>query len=347
MNNPYTFRGPIHDSPMFFGRAHELSEIGAFLCHTQSVSVVGPCRIGKTSLVLHLMRAETLVSLGLGVEDLFVYINCQALSNIHQNEIFGVLCSEVGAALHNIGLELEPVLESAITDPSWSAFEAALRRLNRRGLRVVIILDEFEYLTTNPNLDVSLFNAFRSIAGRLRVVYLICSEQPLIELTYLNNSNKILSSPFFNIFAQIDLGLFSKAEAINLIRKPMEAAGIAVSSQLEDFIYQLVGGHPLAIHIACFHAMNNPSDLAQIELYTKQELKAYFQFCWDKLNPVERDILRHLDKAGIQETNNPLLRTNIRNLTRKCLLVQEGKSYKYQSMAWAEFIETEEKFDSV
>jgi hypothetical protein len=127
------------------------------------------------------------------------------------------------------------------------------------------MLDEFEQLTMNPHVDVGFYNALRSAAGRLRLVFLTASAQPLIELTYFDSSKKILSSPFFNIFAQLYLGLLSESEARELIRAPIEAAGIKVNSRLEDFIYELVGGHPLALQIACFHAWDNPEDLPEIE----------------------------------------------------------------------------------
>ena len=58
MNNPYIYRGPVRNAQMFFGREHELREIVAFLNGNQSVSVVGPRKIGKTSLLFHLMRTE-------------------------------------------------------------------------------------------------------------------------------------------------------------------------------------------------------------------------------------------------------------------------------------------------
>ena len=63
MNNPYTSRGPLQDARMFFGRANDLNEIGAYLHGNQSVSIVAPRKIGKTSLMLHLMRPETIAAL--------------------------------------------------------------------------------------------------------------------------------------------------------------------------------------------------------------------------------------------------------------------------------------------
>jgi len=338
LNNPYTSRGPLHDARLFYGRVHDLNEIGTFLRGNQSVSLVGPRKIGKTSLMLHLMRAETMAALRIGGGNLFVYMDCQTLSSGQHDEIFAHFYTEIAAALRAHGLQPEPALKAAVSKPTRFAFEGALRKLNQRGLRVVLMLDEFEQLTTNPQVDVNFYNALRSAAGRLRLVFLTASARPLIELTYSERSQNILSSPFFNIFAPLFLGLLSETEARNLIRAPMEASGIVVSSRLENFIYQLAGGHPLALQIACFHAWDSPDDLYQIELRTMQELEAHFQYYWHNLSPAERDVLRHPSEAGLREAGDPALRVTFRNLIRKCLLLQMRGSYIYPSRAWAEFV---------
>ena len=347
MNNPYTPGCPVLDAGMFYGRAYDLSEIQAFLNGNQSVSIVGPHKIGKTSLMRHLMRAEPMTGGGIGRENLFVYIDCQSLSTRRQDEIFAAFCTEMAAALHTQGLEPEPALEVAASNPAWTACEGAVRKLNQRGLRVVLMLDDFEQLTINPHVEVNFYNALRSAAGRLRLAFLTCSTRPLIELTYFEASKKILSSPFFNIFAQLFLGLLSESEARNLIRTPLEAAGILVRAWLEDFIYQLAGGHPLALQIACFHAWDSPEDFQEIERHTMQDLDPYFKFDWQDLSPAEREVLCHptgvlhdSTKVSLQEAGNPALAIVLRNLKRKCLLVQTGGSYGYPSNAWAEFIST-------
>jgi Novel STAND NTPase 2 len=338
MNNPYTSRGPLQDAGMFYGRTDELNEIAAFIRGNQSVSIVAPRKIGKTSLMLHLMRPETLAALGFGRGDLFAYIDCQALSASRQDEIFASFCTEIAAALHTHKLEPEPSLKAAVSAPTWSGFELALRKLSQRNLRVALMLDEFEQLTMNPHIDVSFYNVLRAAAGRMRLVFLTASAQRLIDLTYFDSTKKILTSPFFNIFAQVYLYLLSETEANELIRTPMQAAGMVVSPQLQDFIYRLAGGHPLALQIACFHAWDNPEDLPKIELQTIQELEAHFLYYWHNLSPFEQEVLRHPAEAGLQEGGNPALAVVLSGLIRMCLLVRSGGSYSYPSKAWAEFV---------
>lgn len=338
MDNPYTSRGPVQGARMFFGRADELSEISTFLHGNQSVSIVGPDGIGKTSLMVHLMRTEVKDSLGIGSDNLFAYISCHALSDCTHNELLAFFCQVLTAALHASCLEAEPALLAVISNPTWFSFDLALHKLNQRGLRVVLILDDFEQLSRNPKLDINFYNALRSLASRLQVVYLTCSNQPLSGLTNFNDSKSVLSSPLFNIFTQIYLGLLSEAEAREMIRKLMEAAGISVSSQLENIIYSLVGGHPLALQVACAHACENTGDFHKIESQTGQELEGHFHNCWVNLSPAERDVLQHPMESGLHEDSDPSLRIILRDLKRKCLLASVDGSYRYPSQAWAEYV---------
>lgn len=154
MSNPYIYRGAVRTPEMFFGRQHELQEIAAFLNGNQSVSVVGPRKIGKTSLLLQLMRPQTWPSLGLTENNLFVYLDCEVLGESNHEEIFGHIASEIQLALEDRHLPEEPAIALAVESPTRLSFEGAIRKLNRRDLRVVIILDEFERLSANTSLNV-------------------------------------------------------------------------------------------------------------------------------------------------------------------------------------------------
>ena len=183
------------------GRTQELDEIAGFLRCGQSVSLVGPPRSGKTLLLLHLMHSATSPGTGLDRDNLFVYLDCESLATTSPPAIFGRFAGAMAAALAERGLGTEPGLESEAVNPTRLAFETAVRKLNQRGLRVVLILDGFEWLSGNPDLDVAFYNVLRSIAGRYQLVFLTASVRPLIELTYSSHANNVVSSPFFNIFA--------------------------------------------------------------------------------------------------------------------------------------------------
>ncbi len=201
MNRRDGLRDPEQISAPFMGRTQELTEIATFLRCDQSVSIVGPPRSGKTALLWHLMRSTTWPGLGLDGDNLFVYQDCEALGAITPTVIFGRFLRGMAKALAERSLPMEAMLETASAQPTRLAFEAAVRKLNQRRLRVVLILDAFDQLSGNPHLDVSFYNVLRSIAGRYQLVFLTASVRPLIELTYASQREDIVSSPFFNIFA--------------------------------------------------------------------------------------------------------------------------------------------------
>ena len=64
---------------------------------------VGGRKIGKTSLLFHLMRPEVQAGLRLGDKNLCVYLDCEVLGDIQTEEIFGQFALEMDAALEARG----------------------------------------------------------------------------------------------------------------------------------------------------------------------------------------------------------------------------------------------------
>jgi energy-coupling factor transporter ATP-binding protein EcfA2 len=177
--------------------AAALAEIAALLRNGQSVALVGPAGRGKSAL-LRAVAAEFDLSGGL-----VTYLDGATLRATSVPDLFGWLAAGVCATLDARGLPSEPALDAAVAEPGRLPFELAVRRLNQRGLSIVLAIDSFEHLCASPQATIQFFNALRSAAGRFRLVFLTASTRPLFDLTYANASEHILSSPFFNIFAQI------------------------------------------------------------------------------------------------------------------------------------------------
>jgi tRNA A-37 threonylcarbamoyl transferase component Bud32 len=337
-SNPYLSRGPVRSQEMFFGRTLELREIANFLRGNQSVSIVGPRKVGKTSLLFHLMRPHVYEELGIPGGTLICYLDCEVFGGESAAEVFQQFAAELRGEIESRGLPEEPALESACREPSRLAFEAALRALNRRGLPVVIILDEFERLSANPNLDVHFFNALRSIAGRFQLAFVTASASPLIDLTYSGKSQEILSSPFFNIFAPIFLGLLPEPDARDLIFQPSELAGKPFPLEIQNFLYEYSGGHPLILQVACFHAFTLSVFRDEIEKRTAQEMQAHFEYSWRNLSEEQQRILLDIPKGTAAIPATPASGGVLRDLESKCLIRRTNGGYAYTSKAWADFL---------
>jgi tRNA A-37 threonylcarbamoyl transferase component Bud32 len=336
--NPYLSRGPVRSQEMFFGRDHELHEIANFIKGNQSVSIVGPRKIGKTSLVFHLMRPQISEELGIASGTLVCYLDCEVLGQESAAEVFQQFAAELRAEVESRGQPEEPALETACLSPSRLAFEGAIRALNRRGMQVVMVLDEFERLSANPQLDVNFFNALRSIAGRFHLVFLTASASPLIELTYSARSQDILSSPFFNIFAPVFLGPLPEKDARDLIFKPSERAGKPFPLPIQNFLLEYSGRHPLILQIACFHAFTLSVYQDEIERRTAQEMQAHFEYSWRNLSEEQKRVLRELPKSADRPSATTSVHAVYRELESKCLIRQTQGRYEYASKAWADFL---------
>ena len=102
----------------------------------------------------------------------------------------------------------------------------ALRRLRDTGLEVVLMLDEFESLARNAQFEPDFYGELRSLAGELGLVILTASKRSLYDLTYENSST--LSSPFFNIFSEMPIGLMTDDDARQILIELSGQAGHGV-----------------------------------------------------------------------------------------------------------------------
>ncbi len=337
--NPYVSRGPVRSAEMFFGRKNDLLEIANSLKGNQSVSLVGPRKIGKTSLLFHLLRPSVAGELGLGEGQLVCYLDCEALGEESPAGVLGQFAVELAAELEASGEADEAELRKACAAPTRLGFESAVRALNRRGLRIVIILDEFERLSANSRLDVHFFNALRSLAGRFQLAFLTASASPLIDLTYSGRSREILSSPFFNIFAPLDLGLFSEADAMDLIQTPAARSGRPFPPELQNLLRRLAGGYPLILQVACFHAFEEPGNPAGMEEQTAREMQSHFEYAWRNLTDSEKRVLLGANQLTLSDSRRGPDAIVLRNLEQKCFLVPSDGKYVYPAKAWSDFLE--------
>jgi hypothetical protein len=336
--NPYSSRKPIRSAEMFFGRSRELLEIAQFLRGDQSVSLDGPLGIGKTSLLLHLARPRTAAELGLWNGSLVSYVDCVALEEESSRGVFRHFATMLIVEMESRGLPEEAELRKAAASPSRLAFESAVRALNRRGLQVVFLLDHFERLSVNPRFDLPFFNALRSAAGRFRLAYLTASASPLIDLTYSGRSGEILSSPFFNIFAPLHLGLLPEEDARDLIQKPAQRTGRPFSADISNFLHRLAGGHPLILQTACRYAVECPDDRAGIEERTIREIKPYIENIWRNLTAIEKRTLLGVAGKSFSNSISGSDAAVLGRLERQCLLIQENGRYVSPCKVWMDFL---------
>lgn len=237
MPSPFYFGG--HVAPdQFVGRRAELQRIFAALevKHTrqlQSISVVGPRRIGKSSLLFYLASryAEHLVEF---TRYRIAYVNlhdadCKTQSGL----LFKILQS--------LRLASAPGKKIVLTE-----FQNKIRAFSAANGLPVVCLDEFEALLEKPEeFPNDLYDSWRYLMDENAIGFVTASKTPLSKLA---KSNKF-TSPFFNIFILLSLGILTPDEAQALADRGL--IGDRPFTRIErDLVLTLGERHPYKLQVA-------------------------------------------------------------------------------------------------
>lgn len=342
-SNPFSHRGrPIHQSHQFFGRQQEIRQVLDDLQSGQSVSIVGPRRIGKTSLSRVLPSAYRDAAVNAPRDTCFVYFDCSTCHGVTA----GVLCSMLAEAMHDAlrqhDLDL-PARDKIARSLAFREFSDFVQDIARQGVRLILILDEFDLLSQNPYLDFTFFSALRGLASRDAITFLTISLKPLLALTFVDAST--LTSPFFNIFANLPLGLLAPEEAQQLLVEIAQSGSLAFALPLLAFLLDLAGCHPLFLQIAGHHAyawqsVHSETSLArgkdEITHRFMAEARSHYEYFWRKLSAPEQKQLLLL--PAVDHINQRALRL----LAEASLVVKADGRYRFVSGGFRRFAQHKE-----
>lgn len=323
LNNPFYHRGAIRHAADFYNRDAEINQILGLLQKGQSVSLIGPRRIGKSSLLIHLARPEVRVKTALEPpKSFFVLIDCQEFGGSPPEEIYEALLD----GLLNAAEEADVEIASAQAPGTYRALDRALHQVSKAGISVVVLLDEFELLAANKQLTPYFFARLRGLTTKYGLAYLTASQRPLFDITA---EEEILSSPFFNIFVTLPMGMFSSETAVNLLKFRMESGEQTFSDELCQYLVELVGASPFFLHIAGYHAyqaitqdtsLASRADFAKLDDPIEIEADSHLGYLWQNLTPDEQYALAIAD--------GPI--DSLRLLEQQCLLQPNPGSDGYQ-----------------
>lgn len=335
VHNPFFHRGAIRQSKDFFGRKAEIQEILGLLHNGQSVSLIGARRIGKSSLLLHLCRPEAKENAGKDFRTVFVNVDCQELGGSPAEEVYETFLIGLLDAADAEGIDIERVQHNPGT---YRALDRALHQISRKHVIPIMLLDEFELLAANQNLTPYFFARLRGLTTKYGLAYLTASQRPLFSITA---EEEILSSPFFNIFVTLALGLFTHVEAEALLLARLTDSDIHFSDDLIAYLIFLVGPNPFFLHIAGYHAfqmlaqgrqLETESDFSQLDGPIEIEAGSHLAYLWQNLTSVEQYALAIAD--------GPI--DSLRLLEQQCLLQEHDGAYEYTSEILRRFVRRQE-----
>ncbi len=236
MSNPFYYGGRV-EPDQFVGRQSELRRIFTALevAHTgqmQSVSVVGPRRIGKSSLLWYVTQRYHKY-LQNATTYRFVYIDLQ---NARCHTLAGLL----GEIITQLGLG------GRIGKPSLVDFQDTILKLKNQGISPVICLDEFEELIERQTaFPVDVYDSWRSLINQHALAFIIASKTPLPALAQAGK----YTSPFFNVFTSLRLGELTDSEARQLIARSADCDH-PFSPHEQENLLRLAGKHPYKLQLA-------------------------------------------------------------------------------------------------
>ncbi len=364
-NNPFTYGNPISDPRRFFGREREIELVFSRLRNAEfeSSSLVGERRIGKTSVLNYLADRDVRRNYDLNPgTHMFVYVDLQMVNQeVTPVRLWQRLLRQMGRVCQ------DPVVHQAIDEIRQQdaidnfALADLFDIVDDKNQYVVFLLDEFEKVTANPNFGTDFFYGLRSLAIQHHLALVTSSRRELIELCH---SEAIRSSPFFNIFANINVGLFTADQALELIETSLRPTEVHFEVGFIDMIFRVAGLHPYFLQAACHHAYESYKqplsllDRAQfVGAHLYQEAAPHLASYWhtsDEREKIVLTVLALLDRRGraveqrfdVSDLHEYYVRSDqtLSRLEKRGLISEQPEGYKLFSAAFGDWI-TEEITD--
>ena len=293
--NPFPFGNPIKDPARFYGRREDLRQIVNRLRSSahESTSIVGERRIGKTSLLKYLETPEVAAQFGLPpTEYCMVYIDFQGLTDITPERFWQRVLTKIerSICLPKLTPEIQRVREMG--DFDLFDLEDLFERIADRGLTTVLMMDEFEYVTQNPNFGSDFFGGLRALAIHQNLPLLTATRRELVDLCH---SEELKGSPFFNIFANIVLRPFSRAEVLEMLDGYMAATPIQFSEREKELVLGLGGGYPFFTQMAGNYlveakqkSLDGDALLQDVYVNFDAQADSHFSYMWSHSSESEK-----------------------------------------------------------
>ena len=354
-SNPFSFGNPVSDPSRFFGRERELRQITDRLHSSafESTSVVGERRIGKTSLLKHLANPEVADDLGLSADEyVVVYVDFQGCNTITQVRFWSRILKRIARNLKDD--ELATMAKDLGSQERIDQFdlEDLFLEIDDRGLKLVLLMDEFEYVTKNENFGLDFFAGLRALAIHYPLAVITATREALVDLCH---SESIKGSPFFNIFASVILRPFNLEDSLALVEGIMSESSTTFSPEITANIYEIAGGHPIFLQMAGYYfyeggqmGLSGDDLVDHVKTSFLDQAEPHFMYQWDHLSSSERIsilTLLALDHEGngtptVEEMKNAYQQADylLPDLIKRGLVLEMDKKIKLFSSLFSDWL---------
>ncbi|MCP4546688.1 MAG: hypothetical protein GY835_09525 [bacterium] len=355
MRNPFCIRSKIADPHSFYGHGDLVRKLLDMVASGQCCAVVGERHMGKSSLLAYL--ADRKVQAAHNVDPgrtLAARIDFGGLQNCSPQELWiEILRSLALAAKDN---DIRRLLDRTADreELTFSDFRRALGKVSSWGIRMVLLFDHFKFAVKNPQLDERIFGALRFLTGDTRVTFVTASRLNLLELDQYRVEKvrqKVLDSPFFNIFAEFSIGPLKDCEVAEMLAGSLDEKSVRFAREDVAFLDCIAGRHPYFLQLAAYHLYDeleraglrrsaagrskslhppSPTDIVEIRRtvrdHVRQEGARIFLNQWKHSSKVEQQILVALatTPGELPALAGDALNHHLERLERRGLVRRDG-----------------------
>jgi tetratricopeptide (TPR) repeat protein len=306
MLNPFRFGPPVSSNDEFFGRELIIGKILSLIDKGMPCSIVGERRTGKTSLLLHISHPDSrkLVESKLG-PSLVVYQDLQGYNDLTFDKFWRLILNESlhqatiqGLHKNVLSLHNELISNKELDTHIIRKFALQLKQLK---IRLLLLLDEFEYVSHNSELDRSFFGGLRNlISSNLLVSAIIASRKQLTEIERLIPGFDITTSPLFNVFTTLNIGVFHNNDARTLCNTYLQGTTVKFTDDDFKFLFELTGYHPFFLQMASFYLYEEYERNPKVNINEKEksviksfsdQCNPHFEFYWSQCSDTEKIVL--------------------------------------------------------
>lgn len=333
----FDWKKPIVEEPYFYGRGIETQEILRHLGSNQSVFLIGASRIGKTSLIHHLLREDVQQLQGIiPNRHIFTHIDFNAphyqTPNIFWTNVIDEIISILNAQQTR---EEQPEKQNETIGSNYEELFGFLDNSTKKH-RVTIIMDGFEHLIKKDGFGFEFYNTLKQLVSQINnLSYLIVSSKEFSQLYQIDDA--LQNANISEMFIPIQLGLLRKQEAMSFLRQENSSL-IDMERSIAEWGYVVTGGHPYLLQIIGFY-------LDSYSVRTKEQFMSHCDEIMSKSMNECHDFFVHLLEDLSTEEREGLLALirfkpigNIINLLERKSLVRDCKTQKIFSEMFDRFL---------
>ncbi len=298
--NPYQNLAAIREADMFFGRSALLRRLYSAVASQQCISLVGPRHIGKSSVLTCMILPEIQRQFEYDLhKHVFVPLDLRKYRKQTSEFFFESVSEQILTQCHE-----HPRLVPRSRKGS-DAFSFVLEQMTNKGHKLVLIMDAFDHIVHNENLDFEFFSYLRAEAQVRGISYITSSIASLLDIC----RQDVRESPFFNIFGLLNIGPLTPNEAQELITRPAQRIGSPFTETEQQWISSLASCHPFFIQRICYLLIEekcqfetSTPDLRRVEELAYAELQPHFMTLLEDLSVHEQ---RQLENQVRQDNAQP------------------------------------------